>query len=123
MVKDDFGCGAKHAEDCVGSEAVTRVFAREVQHKGLASISMAVAVALHFFQGSGDRPKVGGVEGHVEVADPGLATIGAGQNEVDHTLVRHIIADGEGKGVIEIHSAIGVYGSKCGGVLRDGNKW
>ena len=98
---------------------MARVFAREVQHKGLASISMAIAVACYFFQDSGNRPEVGGVENHVEGANPSLIAISAGQGEGDYSLVGHIVADSEGKGIVKADGSMGVYGSNCGRALRN----
>ena len=76
------------------------VLANEMQGDSLAAVGMAVAVAFYFLQDGSDRPEVGGVEGHIELAHPGLVAVGASQGEGDHGLVGHIVANGEGKGIV-----------------------
>ena len=84
----------------LGGKAVAGVLANEMQGDGLPAIGMAVTVACHFLQDGGDRSEVGSVEGHAELAHPGLVAVGASQGEGDHGLVGHIVANGEGKGIV-----------------------
>ena len=84
---------------------------------------MAVAIALNLLQNSDNASEVGGVDGKVELAHPGLAAIGAGEGEGHRGLVGHIVAHGETEGVIHTHHIVGTDVTDGGGVLGNGDRW